>query len=72
MMYLLRIFLVVQLKMPQIGVVGRNLFMLRPVTNIWTDPEFNAQGGNSNAIGYTTEDQTPPTRIYGFSVKLTF
>jgi TonB-linked SusC/RagA family outer membrane protein len=60
------------IKAAEIGVVGRNLIMLRPVTNIWTDPEFNAQDGNSNAIGYTTVDQTPPTRIYGFSVKLTF
>jgi outer membrane receptor protein involved in Fe transport len=59
-------------KAAQIGVVGRNLLMFRPVTNTWTDPEFNRQGGNSNAIGYTTEYQTPPTRIYGFSVKLTF
>ena len=60
------------IKNAQIGLVGRNLLMFRPVTNTWTDPEFNRQGGNSNAIGYTTEYQTPPTRIYGFSVKLTF
>ena len=60
------------IKGAQIGVVGRNLIMLRPRTNIWTDPEFNAQNGNNNAVGYTTVDQTPPTRIYGFSVKLTF
>ena len=60
------------IKGAQIGVVGRNLIMLRPRTNIWTDPEFNQQGGNSNAMGYTTVDQTPPTRVYGFSVKLTF
>jgi len=60
------------IKAAQIGFVGRNLLMLRPVTNTWTDPEFNSRGGNSNAVGYTTEDQTPPTRIYGFSVKLTF
>jgi TonB-dependent SusC/RagA subfamily outer membrane receptor len=56
----------------QVGVVGRNLIMLRPKTNIWTDPEFNAQGGNSNAVGFTDYNQTPPSRIYGFSVKLTF
>jgi TonB-linked SusC/RagA family outer membrane protein len=60
------------IKAAEIGVVGRNLIMLRPKTNIWTDPEFNSRGGNDNAIGYTTVDQTPPTRIYGFSVKLTF
>ena len=60
------------IKAAQIGLVGRNLIMLRPKTNIWTDPEFNTRGGGSNAVGYTTEYQTPPTRIYGFSVKLTF
>jgi TonB-linked SusC/RagA family outer membrane protein len=57
-------------KAAQIGLVGRNLIMLRPKTNTWTDPEFNT--GNGNAVGYTTEYQTPATRIYGFSVKLTF
>jgi TonB-linked SusC/RagA family outer membrane protein len=60
------------IKGAQVGVVGRNLLMLRPKSNMWTDPEFNAQSGASNALGYTTVDQTPPTRIYGFSVKLTF
>jgi TonB-linked SusC/RagA family outer membrane protein len=56
----------------QVGVVGRNLVMWRPKTNIWTDPEFNADGSTTNAVGYTTEYQTPPTRVMGFSVKLTF
>jgi len=60
------------IKEAQVGLVGRNLIMLRPRTNGWTDPEFNTQGGNSNAVGYTNEYQTPPTRVYGFSVKLTF
>jgi hypothetical protein len=46
--------------------------MLRPKANIYTDPEFNNSATTSNAVGYTTEDQTPPTRVYGFSVKLTF
>ena len=31
------------IKDAQIGIVGRNLMMLRPRTNIWTDPEFNAE-----------------------------
>jgi TonB-linked SusC/RagA family outer membrane protein len=56
----------------QIGVVGRNLIMLRPKTNMWTDPEFNNENGTSNAVGNTDYNQTPPTRVYGFSVKLTF
>lgn len=60
------------IKGAQVGVVGRNLFMFRPRTNTWTDPEFNNQAGTSNAVGYTTEYQTPATRILGFSVKLTF
>ena len=56
----------------QIGVVGRNLLMFRPATNMWTDPEFNTNAATSNAVGFTNEDQTPPTRVYGFNVKLTF
>lgn len=60
------------IKNAQVGIVGRNLLMLRPKTNVWTDPEFNNSDTQSNAVGYTTEDQTPPTRLYGFSVKLTF
>ena len=56
----------------QVALVGRNLLMLRPKANIYTDPEFNNSATTSNAVGYTTEDQTPPTRVYGFSVKLTF
>jgi len=56
----------------QIGLVGRNLLMWRPATNVWTDPEFNSNATTSNAVGYTNEDQTPPTRVYGFTVKLTF
>ncbi len=60
------------IKMAQIGFVGRNLLMLRPKSNVWTDPEFNAAAVTTNAVGFTTEDQTPPTRTYGFSVKLTF
>lgn len=60
------------IKNAQVGLVGRNLLMLRPKANVWTDPEFNNSSTTSNAVGYTTEDQTPPTRTYGFSVKLTF
>lgn len=60
------------IKGAQIGVVGRNLLMWRPKTNVWTDPEFNNSATTSNAVGYTDENQTPPTRVYGFSVKLTF
>jgi TonB-linked SusC/RagA family outer membrane protein len=60
------------IKEAQVGIVGRNLLMFRPVTNMWTDPEFNTLSGTSNIVGYTNVYQTPPTRIYGFSVRLTF
>jgi len=60
------------LKAAQLSVFGRNLVMWRPKTNVWTDPEFNTAAATSNAVGRTTEDQTPPTRVFGFSVKLTF
>ena len=60
------------IKNAQVGIVGRNLLMLRPKTNVWTDPEFNNSDTQSNAVGFTNEDQSPPTRLYGFSVKLTF
>ncbi len=60
------------IKTAQLGIVGRNLLMLRPKTNVWTDPEFNNSTSSTNAVGYTDTYQTPPTRLYGFSVKLTF
>ena len=53
-----------------VSLVGRNLLMLRPKTNQWTDPEFANTTGND--IGTTTVGQTPPTRIMGFNVNLTF
>jgi len=52
------------------SLIGRNLFMWRPKSNTWSDPEFstNAIG---NAVGYTTEFQTPPTRIISASIHVT-
>jgi TonB-linked SusC/RagA family outer membrane protein len=51
-------------------VSGRNLFMFRPGTNKWTDPEFNE--GTGNDVGRTGEGQTPPTRIFSATLSLTF
>jgi TonB-linked SusC/RagA family outer membrane protein len=53
-----------------VSLVGRNLLALRPKTNQWTDPEFANTTGN--AIGTTDLGQSPPTRIMGFNVNLTF
>ncbi len=58
------------IKRAVIGVVGRNLLMFRPKSNIWTDPEFSDD--NSNAVGRTSEFQLPPTRIFGANLTLTF
>ncbi|HMH34536.1 MAG TPA: SusC/RagA family TonB-linked outer membrane protein, partial [Puia sp.] len=53
-----------------IGLVGRNLLMIRPKSNIWTDPEFSDTNGND--VGRTSEFQLPPTRMYGANITLTF
>jgi TonB-linked SusC/RagA family outer membrane protein len=63
------------IKNMSVALTGRNLIMIRPKTNVFTDPEFS--GGNntndtSNAVGTTTEFQTPPTRFYGFRVSVGF
>ena len=69
------------IKRASIGLVGRNLLMIRPKSNIWSDPEFNENSrvgigantkGNGNAVGSTSEFQTPPTRIFGANITLTF
>ena len=51
-------------------VSGRNLLMLRPSTNSWTDPEFNDD--TSNAVGRNTVAQTPPTRIFSATLSIRF
>jgi TonB-linked SusC/RagA family outer membrane protein len=51
-------------------VSGRNLLMLRPKTNLWTDPEFSED--TSNAVGENSANQAPPTRIYGGTFRVTF
>jgi TonB-linked SusC/RagA family outer membrane protein len=58
------------IKKARVSLTGRNLFMWRPKSNQWTDPEFS--GDNSNSVGTTSAFQNPPTRIYGINVNLTF
>ena len=57
-------------KSARISLVGRNLLMWRPKSNQWTDPEFSTDTGNG--LGTTTSGQTPPTRLYGANITLTF
>ncbi|MBS1487287.1 MAG: SusC/RagA family TonB-linked outer membrane protein [Bacteroidetes bacterium] len=58
------------IKNATVSLTGRNLLMWRPKSNQWTDPEFS--GDNSNANGTTTAFQTPPTKLYGLNLSLTF
>jgi TonB-linked SusC/RagA family outer membrane protein len=58
------------IKRATIGLVGRNLLMFLPSSNLYTDPEFNL--GTGNAIGVNGISITPPTRTYGVNVDLTF
>ncbi|GAA4319759.1 SusC/RagA family TonB-linked outer membrane protein [Flaviaesturariibacter amylovorans] len=58
-----------------IGVNARNLLMFLPKSNVWTDPEFSANGNNAytgNAVGRSTAFNMPPTRIYGANLTLRF
>jgi TonB-linked SusC/RagA family outer membrane protein len=53
-----------------IGLVGRNLLMIKAKDNPWTDPEFANTTGN--ATGFTDLNQLPPTRFYGINLTVTF
>jgi len=57
------------IKRANFALVGRNLFMFRPKSNMYSDPEFNAT--TDNAQGYNNLNQTPATRIYGFTASIT-
>ena len=60
------------IKSASIGIQGRNLFIWVPKANLYTDPEYSANGNNSNAIGFTSINQTPPARYVGGTISLTF
>jgi len=57
------------IKRASFALVGRNLLMFRPKSNTWSDPEFSGTSGN--AVGYSN-NQLPPTRIYGANLNVTF
>lgn len=60
------------IKGASLSVQGRNLFIWVPKTNIYTDPEYSANGADSNAVGFTNINLTPPARYIGGTVSLTF
>ena len=55
-----------------ISLQGRNLLILLPKTNVYTDPEYSTVGASSNAIGLTDLGQTPPSRYIGGTLTLKF
>lgn len=58
------------IKALNVSLIGRNLFTWKAKDNVWTDPEFSVDNGNGT--GLTNILQTPPTRLYGASVNITF
>ncbi|WP_299289618.1 SusC/RagA family TonB-linked outer membrane protein [uncultured Mucilaginibacter sp.] len=58
------------IKGANISISGRNLLMFRPSTNKWTDPEYSETTGN--AVGYTSLNQAPPTRLYSGTISIIF
>jgi len=51
-----------------VAITGRNLLMILPKSNEWTDPEFANTTGN--ALGVSGLDNYPPTRIIGGSLTI--
>ena len=60
------------IKGASVSLQGRNLFIWTPKTNLYTDPEYSSEGADSNAIGITNINLTPPARYVGGTISLTF
>lgn len=60
------------IKRATIGVQGRNLVMLLPKTNLYTDPEYSDAGSTSNAVGTAGIASPPPSRFFGGTISITF
>jgi len=60
------------IKQASISVQGRNLLMLLPKTNIYTDPEYSDNGSTSNGIGVAAIASAPASRFFGATISLTF
>jgi hypothetical protein len=54
------------------SLTGRNLFLWVPKTNYWGDPELSNASPTSNLRGVNNDGQTPETRVFGGSLKVTF
>jgi TonB-linked SusC/RagA family outer membrane protein len=58
------------IKAVSFGITGRNLFVKKAKSNLWSDPEFANNSGNGT--GTTDINQVPPTKFIGFNFSLTF
>ena len=60
-----------------VGLVGRNLALWLPKSNVYSDPDFRGNndfltGGNGNIAGITNATVNPPTRTIGGTVSVKF
>lgn len=58
------------IKKASIRAIARNLFIWLPKSNEYTDPDFNFSTGNTS--GVNSSSITPPSRIFGATLSLTF
>jgi TonB-linked SusC/RagA family outer membrane protein len=59
------------IKRAVVAAIGRNLLTYLPKSNQWTDPEFNYTAAG-NTFGLNNVFSTPPARLFGGSITLTF
>ena len=57
-------------KSVSLGIIARNLIMLRSAQNVYTDPEFTNDG--QQVTGFGTLNQLPPTSTFGFKFDIKF
>ncbi|MDR1683271.1 MAG: SusC/RagA family TonB-linked outer membrane protein, partial [Candidatus Symbiothrix sp.] len=60
-----------------VGVVGRNLVLWLPKTNVYSDPDFRGNqdyltGSNNNIAGISNATVNPPTRTIGGTITVKF
>jgi len=59
------------IKRANVGIVARNLLTFLPKDNIYADPEYSVLG-TGNAQGISNENLSPPTRIFGATLSVSF
>jgi len=59
------------IKQITVSLVGKNLFLFVPKSNIWGDPEFN-YSATGNTFGLASGFQSPASRLFGGSITVQF